>query len=57
MNSREMKKALKYFLAREIFLQGDLQNKFLILEGLEPVSEATKRRFMKVILELREESK
>ena len=52
-----MKKALKYFLAREIFLQGDLQNKFLILEGLEPVSEATKRRFMKVILELREESK
>ncbi|GAI90290.1 unnamed protein product [marine sediment metagenome] len=57
MNSREMKKALKYFLAREIFLQKDLQDKFLVLEGLMPTSEATERRFTKVILELREESK
>ncbi len=52
-----MKKALKYFLAREIFLQKDLQDKFLVLEGLMPTSEATERRFTKVILELREESK
>jgi len=58
MNKREMKKALKYFLAREIFLSDALQEKFLLLEGLTVggVSEATKWRFQKVILELREEA-
>lgn len=58
MNKREMKKALKYFLAREIFLSDALQEKFLLLEGLTVggVSEATKTRLHKLILELREEA-
>jgi len=55
MDKREMKKELKEFLARELFLNEELREKFLILQGLEPLSEAGQRRFDSVIIELREE--
>jgi len=55
VNKREMKAELKEFLARRIFLYTELQEEFAIIAGLEPMSEATKRRLQEVILELRDE--
>ena len=50
-----MKAELKAFLARRIFLYKNLQEDFAIIAGLEPMSESTKERLQRVILELREE--
>ena len=55
MNKREMKAELKEFLARKIFLDTTLQLEFAVIAGLEPMSDATQRRLMQVIFELRDE--
>ena len=57
MNKREMKKRLKAFLAREIWYNAELLEKFIVLEIslTKPISKAERRRLEHVILEYRQE--